>query len=430
MNISWDFKKYCMLPLPVEVFGHIGSFLNKKDHYCLSVSNTLLWSNLPIYSPPICFTEHQKRFYLSLFSLINDSDIRLIWLHALPSSKRTYPLIVLISHLAMKGRKIYIVCECHNLSKWLRLLKLLLKSSPRQESEGIYNFRNHIILTSSMAAWKNTNNKQDYLFVSLSPLDYYKRKVKTIAILPGLTFVLHIPNEPGEEKLVKISLVPPPRYSQNIILEPNLFSLIDKLMEKYDEITVLGGLKSYVGRFRAHVEREGKYNVLIRDEPSIGTGKNVRIYNGRYLMDHDISISGVVLIRSWIDNEPFGGKYVIHDGIYRALFSSSRISHVYWHLGDGGFNITKVISYMYEKFVQQISFLLSLRYDINNIGDIHSFIDIIERIPNDNTLRKIFHLENRIFSWNLYDALDIVCTTELRQYSFVKSMLLEEKDRY
>lgn len=418
-----------MVFLPIEIWGHIGSFLRKKDHHRLSLCNKRLFYTLPSYSQKNILTLHQENMYNTLLYTIENTNLRIIWLTALSKSKRSYPLALFIRNYSKgnKNRKVFIVCESVDLEKWITLLSSFLEEPFVKKENNIYVFCDKIILTSSYTCWRSILDKESYLFICLSELTYYYRGARTIVSGRSVSWISF---KNPQKKIAKVSIIPPSSYPQRLILEPNLFLLIDRLMEQYDKITILGGIKTYTGHLKKHAKICGKYRIITKDEDQKVHDKVVVVYSGKYLIREHANLSGVILIRSWISSEPYGEKYMIHEGIYHALFSSNAISCVYWHLGDVGYNVIKAREYMYEKFSEQLIFLVSLRYHFSIASEIQEFSDRIGVIPNRELLNRIFLREGNILSSNLYEFLKEISTEKIREYPFVQSMLTKERERY
>ena len=359
--------------LPIEIYGRIGSYLFKQDHYNLSRVNRDIWHRLPLYSRRVIFTDLQEDLFEALINS-TDNEIDII---SFPHAGTLYVLATFCSWwIERKEAKVFIICRNQQIVKWKKLF------------ERIDIKKDSIVIQKSCHEDRRWTSK-DLIINMISRI--YPPEAKIIN-----WFSFDQANH--SSFLLKKSIIPPSSYEQYIVRKPDLFSALDCVMKCHDYVTLIGGMKNRFDRIKKHAESHGKYTVIQGGKTLPSARKIVVVYEYASL-NPSIELFGFVMVRCASSSI---GVYKINR-IYEHLLGSKHIEKVYWYTGCTRYYSSLRCSY--NIFKGQIGLLLFMQYRFDA-----KLIEIKARLrkePDYRTLSSYFHTvrDSILIQWNNREVL-------------------------
>lgn len=350
--------------IPIELFGQISKRLSREDYDSLRSSCKVFHERIPFYDSSDHLTRLQEKAFSELFNGIVYQKETFATFCTPSSTGASFVLSKLINEFLLHSTGIVIViCDRERRTKWENRLRRFTDFPFEASKESLdTSVRIHLVIlwTTHIDNIKKVLGKNDLVIIAdaeqsrwtysyvYEPPQYQESFIGNIysktSILMRYT---DMQNYTGDLFCCfKPHRIPIPAYPQEILLIQDLYKTIDYLMNLHDRITILGGIKKYLGPMKRHAK--GRYNIT-KDSTLSFEGKTVLIHDGK------APLSGVILIRvEKGEREEFYADY--------SFLRHQNIERVYWHVDNGKVDLNNGKIYASRIFRDQIEELIYRRF--------------------------------------------------------------------
>lgn len=396
------------MSLPIEILGHIGSYLYNHDHYRLSLCCKYLWENLPTYSNNLILTESQEDLAVAIRSKISETNLMRIY--SFPHTGMKIALCsFLISYLKERKRNVLIVCKTYEVEKWKIILQKYFTEEDRDYCTLVY------------IAYQGMCDKYDLIISSSSQSIIHGN-------IPLINCFSYLDQDEdllfGPKSLIKKCIIPLPSYKQALFTSSDLLQALQMIMMKHDSITLIVK-HSYPDTLKTILEKT--YHVVeYGKESSQKKGTIILLDADKRLGEY--SISGVVVsmvYNAYYDVDPkMKSQLLIHKGL---LFSPN-VKKIYWFYRESGKTHRRRMRAAYRILSNSLAYFSNTRNETNERRILHQNLN---EIPSDSDLYTLFKRKKSYITWRMNDSLKSLCSMkDMGNNSIIQSFLQNERRYY
>lgn len=214
----------------------------------------------------------------------------------------------------------------------------------------------------------------------------------------------------------------------NLLTIPSIVGAIDELLFYHDKITIIGGKNGK--NIRKHGMINSRYQTISYNSSVSENEKVVILLKGNDVVEKTSNISGVVMVREFSSTSIEDMERM--KGVYTNILLSTKITHLYWHHGNGGKKPENLMKIAYGIFQKTLRTLCGMR---PSSSENDSFCSMIEKYPSYPYLCEMFEKQGNFITWDTTSALrkriEIPINGDgLKENIITKSILKGEKILY